>query len=177
MEDRSKAFILGVLIIILLPMQTYSQTTFTLKEYAIKDSSFYNELCSVLFSDTAFGDRASPKYVFAMHYDTTTIHIDYLTEETFSADFNIFDLIDEADILGATDAGKKAIGYFYIKDMVCFILEPTQTDFISQYLILTCKKRRFKIHDSFPSVGGFTSVYMNILSNGKIEVVRILRSE
>ena len=108
---------------------------------------------------------------------TSVVYNNEKIDNIHAIENNIFDLIDEADILGATDAGKKAIGYFYIKDMVCFILEPTQTDFISQYLILTCKKRRFKIHDSFPSVGGFTSVYMNILSNGKIEVVRILRSE
>jgi hypothetical protein len=151
--------------------------TFTLKEYAIKDSSFYNELCSILFSDTVFGSQVLSIHAFSMCYDTTIKQFDYLTGENFSASFSVFGLIDEANILSATDEGKKAIGYFYIKDMVCFILKPTQTDFISQYLILTNKKRLFKFYDSLPVVGGSSDVYMNILSNGKIDVVRILRSE
>lgn len=167
----------NITIILFLSMQSFAQTTFTLKEYAIKDSSFYNELCSVLFSDTVFGSQILSIHAFAMCYDTTIKQFDYLTGENFSASFNVSGLIDEAGILSATDAGKKAIGYFNIKDKVCFILKPTQTDFISQYLILSNKKRLFKFYDSLPVVGSSPDVYMNILSNGKIEVLRILRYE
>jgi len=175
MEDRSRLFILKVLIITLLPMQVHSQTTFTLKEYAIKDSSFYHELSSLLFSDTVFGSKS--KYTFIMRYNTTTVHTDYLTDQQFSANFNIANLMDGQSILGATGIGSKVTGFFYIREMTCFISKSTQTDFVDKYLAPTNNERQFKIYDSFPSVGGFTDVYMNILSSGKIEIVRIIRTE
>jgi len=162
----------------LLPMQLYAQqmeqATFTLEEYSIKDSNFYNDLCSVLFSNTIFNIRSN--YFFAMRYDTNAVHIGDETRDTFSANFLVFNLMDGSTILHVTKNGKAVIGYFYIKNMPCFILNSTQHDFILQYLIPTDKKKQFTFQNRY-SEGGFTSVYMNVQPNGKIEVVRVFKCE
>ena len=188
----NKIRLLMVLLLTLFAMQIYSQqikqTTFTLEEYKIKDTVFYNELCTVLFSDTVFGTKTylewhtkklHNRFYFAMSgYDTNFVHIDDETDETFSANFNIFQLMDGHAILGATKEGKGVIGYFYIlnKNMICFILDLTHSDFVHQYFTPTKRRRQFTIQDWFV-FGGFTDVYMNILPNNKIEIVRIFRSE
>jgi hypothetical protein len=180
MYDKMKIHGLLKLIILLAlcPIQLYSQKeTFTIEEYGIKDSNFQNELYSVLFSDTIFGSKKSSQYFFAMRYDTNFVHVDYRTGKNFSAHFNIFELMDGSDVLKVTNIGKKVIGYFYIKDIPCFILNSTQHDFVLQYLIPLNKKRVFTFWNHPPNVGGFIDVYMNILPNQKIEIVRILRCE
>jgi hypothetical protein len=161
----------------LLPIQVYSQTRFTLQEYAIKDSSFYNDLCSILFSDTVFSSKLNSYRYLGMIYDTTNNHYDYLTDKTFYAPLNIFELMDGSAILRATNKGKEAIGYYDIENRICFILKSTQIDFINQYFILTGKKKQFKFYDSFPCVGGFTDVYMDIFPSEKIKVIKVLKSE
>jgi len=167
-----------VVFLVLLPLQLYAQqkerTTFILEEYSIKDSNFYNDLCSVLFSDTIFDTRGN--YFFAMEYNTNAVHIDDETEETFSANFTVFDLMDGNTILHVTKNGKGVIGYFYINNRPCFILNSTQNDFIFQYLMPADKKRRFTFRERAVE-GGFTDVYMNILPNGEIEIVRVLKCE
>ena len=177
MTDKTKIHRLLIIggLLLMCSVQLYSQrskqVSFTLGEYSIKDSNFYNELCTILFSDTIFG-RMAPWRFLAMRYDTNFIHTDYEKGGTFSANFNIFDLMDGGDILHTTKSGKGVIGYFCIKGMPCFILNSTQQGFVLQYLIQTDKKRRFTFRD-LRSEGGYTSVYMNILPNKKIEVVRV----
>ena len=161
----------------LLPIQVYSQTRFTLQEYAIKDSSFYNDLCSVLFSDTVFSSKLNSYRYLGMIYDTTNNHYDYLTNETFYAPLNIFELMDGSAIIHITKKGKEAIGYYRIENRIFFILKSTKIDFINQYFIPTGQKKQFKFYDSFPCVGGFTDVYMDILTRDEIKVIKILRSE
>jgi len=164
--------------------QKINQTTFTLKEYKIKDSIFYSELCTVLFSDTAFGTdtywytkKSLSRFFLAMKYDTNTVSVDEEIRETFSANFLVFNLIDGNSILWATKNGKGVIGYFYIKkDVICFILDKTNSDFIQQYLIHTNKKRRFAFSDTH-SFGGSTGVLMNILPNSKIEIIRVFKCD
>ncbi|GHU86553.1 hypothetical protein FACS1894153_3850 [Bacteroidia bacterium] len=177
MENKDIKIIINLFIIILLPMQVYSQTKFTLQEYAIKDSSFYNDLCSVLFSDTVFSTKLNSYRYLGVSYDTINNRYDYLTGETFYAPLNIFELMDGSDIIRTTKAGKATTGYCYIENKICFILKSTQIDFINQYFILTDKKKQFKFYDSFPCVGGFTDVYMDILPSGKIKVIKVLKSE
>jgi hypothetical protein len=155
------------------PDWTPKKHSFVLQEYAIKDSSFYNDLCSVIFSDTVFSSKLNSYRYLGMSYDTINNRYDYLTEETFYAPLNIFELIDGS----VTKIGKEAVGYYYIENKICFILKSTQIDFINQYFIPTGKKKQFKIYDSFPNVGGFTDVYMDILLSGKIKVIKVLRSE
>jgi hypothetical protein len=154
------------------PDWTPKKHSFALQEYAIKDSAFYNDLCSILFSDTVFAKLNSYRYL-AMSYDTINNRYDYLMKETFYAPLNIFELMDGS----VTKTGKEAIGYYYIENKICFILKSTQIDFINQYFISTDKKKQFEIDDSFPNVGGFTDVYMDILPSGKIKVIKVLKSE
>lgn len=166
----------NLIAILLLSVRCFSQTTFTLKEYTL-NPSFYQDLCSVVFSDTVYGADISSVLAFAMYSDTLIKHYDYFTGEYFSASFCISDLIDELSILSATDAGRKAIGYFYLKDKICFIIALNRINSMSEYLSITDKKKEFVISDPSPSIGGVADVYMNILPKGRIDVVRILRYE
>lgn len=195
MYDKIKIHrLLMVLLLTLFSMQIHSQKnkqiTFTLQEYKIKDINFYNELSTVLFLDTVFGTKAylewhtkilHNRFYFVMHYDTNAVHVDYETEGIFSANFNICKLIGKGDILSMIKNGKGIIGYFYImnKNMICFISDSTHSDFVQQYLISTNKKRKFTFSESsdFLYIGGFTDVYMNILPNNKIEIIRVFRDE
>lgn len=167
----------NLIAVLLLSMQCFSQTTFTLKEYTL-NPTFYKNLCSVIFSDSIYGtDDISSVLAFAIYSDTLIKQYDYMTGEYFSASFCISGLIDEPSILSATDAGKKAIGYFYLKDKICFIIALNRINSISKYLSITDKKKEFGISDSIPSIGGAADVYINILPTGCIDVVRILRYE
>jgi len=169
------------MILIFFPKQIYSQQnkqeSFTAVEYSINDSSFYNELCAILFSDTIFTAKEPSKYFFAMHYDTSSTYTDFIQkEQKFSANLNIFEIMT-GSLFRVTNAGKDVIGFFYINFIPCFILNSTQPDFITEYLTPTDTKREFKLWDFFPIIGGFTDVYLNILSNKKIEIVKVFRYE
>lgn len=166
----------NLIAILLLSMQCFSQTTFTLKEYTL-NPIFYKNLCSVVFSDTIYGTDISSVLAFAIYSDTLIKQYDYMTGEYFSASCCISGLIDELSILSATNAGKKVIGYFYLKDKICFIIALNRINSISKYLSITDKKKEFGISDSIPSIGGAADVYINILPTGCIDVVRILRYE
>jgi len=172
----------------LFPIQLYSQqmeieqVTFTLEEYSIKDSNFYNDLCSVLFSSSLFDPNPTGNYSSAMCYDTNAAYIDYEVREKkigkkkkreiFSANFRIFSLMNGAEVLHVTKNGKRIIGYFCIENMTCFILDSTQQDFILQYLMPIDKRRQFTVWN-IGGESGYIDVYMNIQPDWKIEVVKI----
>ncbi|MDR0970922.1 MAG: hypothetical protein LBM25_00880 [Bacteroidales bacterium] len=144
-----------------------------IKEYKLKDSSLYDELNSILFSYSIFKNQSI--YFLALRYDTTFTN--YVTGEKINASLNIFDIIDNAHLLSITNNGAEILGYFYINNVVCFMLNPIEKAFLSKYFISTNKYQNFKIEDSFSCTGGSTDIYMNITINNKIKIEKIILSE
>jgi hypothetical protein len=105
--------------------------SYYLKEYAIKDTTFYNQLCSIVFSDTT----CSIDYNYFMLFGGyESRYFDYVLMDYFNSNFNISVVL--------ADNYSQSLGFFYLNEKICFI-KKMPTELILHFLTSTKNTRKF----------------------------------